>query len=122
MWTRTDWRRFKDRPPAPAKQFLLLLTVLGTLSLFLEGPHLLSLFFVVLFILGSLHRPFLMRFNQWWHLLGCALAWLIQPLFLSMIYFFIFLPFGFFLLLIRKKKYAGHWVRQRPICRFDKSF
>lgn len=122
MWTRTDWRHLKDRPPAPAKQFLLLLTALGILSYFIKGPELLSLFFVVLFLFCSFHRPFLMRLNQWWHLLGCTLAWLIQPLFLSMIYFFIFLPFGSFLFLIRKKKYVGHWIPRDFKCRFDKSF
>ncbi|MBY0384293.1 hypothetical protein K2X05_03965 [bacterium] len=122
MWTRADWSRMKSSPQPAEWQFFILFCAFTALLFYICStwfPPLISVFFVCLFLLSG---QVLRKINRWWFLIGCALAWLIQPVFLSAIFIVIFLPFGFFLSLFRKKKYQGHWLPQNRDYRFDKSF
>lgn len=122
MWTRADWSRMKSAPQPAEWQFFVLFCLLSVFLFYRFSnwlPGVLSLLMVGLFFVNA---AILKTLNRLWFLIGCALAWLIQPFFLLAIYFLIFLPFGFCLSLVRKKKYQGHWLPQNRHCHFDKTF
>ena len=122
MWTRTDWLRLKSAPQPAEWQFFLLFCAFAIFLFYVCStwfPGIVSLYMIGLFFING---AVLQKLNRLWFLVGCVFAWLIQPVFLSIIYLFIFLPFGFLLTLFRKKKYHGQWLLQNRTCRFDKIF
>lgn len=122
MWTRADWLRIKSAPPPAEWQFFLLFCVFSAFLFYVFSTWLPGAVSLVMLGLFLVNGTILKKLNRLWFLVGSALAWLIQPLFLSVIYYVIFLPFGLFLFLLRKKKYQGQWLPYNRDCRFDKSF
>jgi hypothetical protein len=122
MWTRSDWRHLSASPRPSLKSItfflILIFTALSylTSNLFFLIGCLLTLFFYIFF-----PRP-LIFFNEAWFILGLISSWLFQPIFLLLIYFFVFVPFGIVLKVISKKNNSGHWVKKEKPCQFDKAF
>lgn len=121
MWTRADWQRLQSAPPPSPWQFLLLLCF-SCLGLFLFSQKIYWIFNLILIVFFFLNQKSLSQVNRLWFSLGVGLAWLLQPLFLFILYLVIFVPFGWLLSFFRPSKYRGHWVQKNQNSRFEKGF
>jgi hypothetical protein len=72
---------------------------------------------------GSFFFPiWLIPLNLTWHFIGTTLAWLIQPLFLMCVYFFVITPVGLTRRALNKKKSPEDWIARKKNFRFEKMF
>jgi hypothetical protein len=124
MWTRADWKRLHSVSPPPEWQFFILFSCaigLGIYLFFSRFPILWGAMFSIVLAM-ALNGRTLRWLNRMWFLFGCALAWMVQPLILSLFYFLLFVPFSVVLFLLRKKRNASQWSPVDNEYRFDKAF
>ncbi len=122
MWTRSDWRHLTLSPRPTINSFsVFLFSLFIGLSFYTLNWFFLTGSFLTI-VCYFLFPKILFALNNVWFLFGQSLSWLVQPVFLLIIYLLIFAPFGLLLKLFRQEKNNGHWVTKDRPCRFDKTF
>ena len=127
MWKAFDLKQFNAEHPTPDPRgfcflFGLILVVLGLWN-FRWNPFYFSAG-VLLFAVGLI-KPRLMKIpNRLWHNLGLALSWLMTPLFLSALYFIVFMPMALVIRLFGHKPFSDgkSWIHKTKKCQFERIF
>ncbi len=122
MWTASSWRQLKELTTPPLAHF----TALMTLTFFAFAILLTNWYFLIIAIfipvLTKIRPAWFNPLNRGWHNVGLLLAWIFQPVVLTVFYFCLLGPFALLFKFFKKNSGDGQWIEKKSSCRFEKPF